>query len=188
MSAENFNKLKFNSFNLIPPISQEEIKIIEKRDNSIIYSFSFILVSVLSLFVLSLIQILLVDPKINSIQTNINSVHQQINSNNGIVMLNGELITKGNVLLKPILDKDIKLKRILDISNEIAQGSVVSNYVLEDTTGDMVLTLHLTNTSNARQIYNDAKKNTAVTNVFIRRIESTAEGLVVVLSFKILPA
>ncbi|MDQ6985158.1 MAG: hypothetical protein Q9M91_01265 [Candidatus Dojkabacteria bacterium] len=167
----SFSEKKFKEFNLVPPISKEEIKVIEKRDTTIIYSFILLFSAALMYFSLSMYQAIRVTPKIDSLENEISQIENEIGLNQDVVILNGELITKGNILLKPILANDIKLREIIDLSNDIALGNSIVDYALEDRESLMVIVVTLDNIDQVIEVYRNSLVNENIKDVSIRSVK-----------------
>lgn len=107
----NYNKSYFK-FNLIPPLSKEELKVLENRDNTLLYSFVLIFSGVLIFFAANLIESFIVQPQLNAANSDLNAANTEISSFNRIKAINGELFLKTKSL-EPILLSDIRISDLL---------------------------------------------------------------------------
>src|SRR5690606_28329185 len=112
-----YNKRYFKS-DLLPPKSKEEVELLVEIDNTLIYSFLLIFFGMFVYFILTMIQVILVDPAIATVEANLKTVDDQINSFNGIRETFGELYIKARSL-EPILDRDVKVTKVLELEEKI---------------------------------------------------------------------
>ncbi len=159
---------KFFRFNLIPPKSKEELMVLEERDNSIVYSLFLIFSAVFIFFALNLIEAIAIRPQILEAEQDLTNLQNKILQNDPIVKSNGELILKSN-LLKPVINDDIKVAEIIDVSNEIAVNGDIMTYIREQT-GEIVLTIKISNVGNVTNIIKSAQENEKIEDVFLRSV------------------
>lgn len=188
--ADSFSKDKFYRFNLIPPISEEEIKKIESRDNSIIYVFALLVLGFVFYLFFTVLENRLVQARLESLNEEIIQIEIQNESNAFVIEENGELITKGNNLLKPLLENDIELRDRIDISDEVAAAGEVSSYELDAFSNRMTLTVVLSNPEDAIEVFRAANLNTNTTEVLIEslarnRLADEREIFILVISFRL---
>lgn len=172
MQSEYAKNSKIFKFNLIPPKSKEEIKELVERDNTVLYSFLLIFFAAFVFFVLNLLDIILVQPSLQTTKTNIAGLNNQISSYSAIKATNGELFIKSQAL-DPLLEKDIKLTDLIAIADNIDStfaGSVnVVNYKRE-VNGEFFLTLNISDFTKVAEIFNLLSNTQNVKGIFIRRV------------------
>jgi len=172
MQSEYDKKSKLFKFNLIPPKSKEEIKQLEERDNTVLYSFLLIFFGAFVFFVLNLLNIALVEPSLQTTKTNIANLNTSISGYNSIKAKNGELFIKSRAL-DPLLTKDIKLTDLIAIAENIdttfGGAANVTSYKREST-GEFFLNLNISDFSKVSQIVDLLKNTKNVKNIFIRRV------------------
>ncbi len=180
-----YETTKLFEFNLLPERSREEIAKLVERDDSVLYSFILIFVSIFAYLLLNLIQLFLIDVRIATNNGRINSLNTQVESFDSIRSVNGELIRKSSSL-KEALTKDIKPNRFIEISNQIVQGNGnILNYEREDS-GLFVLNIRINNPQDAIQILERGKSNESLQNLYVRRIDTSNPGQsVLLLQFEI---
>ncbi len=165
-------KAKIFKFNLIPPKSKEEINQLVERDNTLLYSFLLIFFGAFVFFVLNLLDIILVQPSLQSTLTSIANINSQISSFDTIKAKNGELFIKSKAL-DPLLEKDIKLTDLIAIADNIdttfAGDANVTSYKRE-ITGEFFLNLNISDFSKLSDIVTLLTKTPNVENIFIRRV------------------
>jgi hypothetical protein len=162
---------KFSSFNLLPPKSKEEIEVIEERDNTILYGFLLIFFSVLVFVILSILQAGIIVPKINSKEASVNNLESLKLQFNSVKSINGELFLKSKSL-EPILDKDIKITEVLNISAEIIKdlpSTRIISYIRESS-GGFTISIETQNYQNIEKILTKAKSISRINKVFLRNM------------------
>jgi len=105
-------------FNLLPKKSKQEVKIQKDRDDAFLYTLVLIFVAVFIYFALNIIDSLLVQTRIDSIQEAISNTEEQINANRDTKLKHGELIEKSR-LIGEVLEKDINVDNLFSISSEL---------------------------------------------------------------------
>ena len=166
-----FTAEKFNSFNLLPLKSKEEIEFVEERDNSTLYGFLLVFFSVLVFVILSILQAGIIVPKINSNKVSVNNLNNIILQFNSIRSVNGELFLKSKSL-EPILDKDIKIIEVLDISAEIIKdlsSTRIISYIRENS-GDFTISVETQGYQNIERILSKARSITRIDKVFLKNM------------------
>ncbi|MEO6728539.1 MAG: hypothetical protein ABIM99_01320 [Candidatus Dojkabacteria bacterium] len=172
MQSDYRGNSKLFKFNLIPPKTKEEIAQLEERDNTVLYSFLLIFFGAFVFFALSLLEIILVQPSLQTSKTNIATLNSQISSYDEIKAQNGELFVKSKAL-DPLLEKDIKLTDLIAIAENIDStfGSDVNvvSYKRE-ITGEFFLNLNINDFTKVSAIVDLLKATDNVENIFIRRV------------------
>lgn len=177
-------------FNLIPPKTKEEIKELEERDNTVLYSFLLIFFGAFVFFALNFLDIILVQPSLQASKNSIATLNTQISSYDDIKKTNGELYTKSRAL-DPLLEKDIKLSDLVAIADNINNTFVNSANVVSykrESSGQFSLTLDISNFSKVSEIVSLLSKTDNVKNIFIRSVgkESIESSIMVMtVSFEI---
>jgi len=171
MDDLNYDQTKIFKFNLIPPKTKEEINVLVERDNSTLYAFLLVFFGMLVLSLLTLFQAIIVTPRVVTTNAGLSNQDNQLTSYNSIKKLNGELFVKSKAL-QPILDKDIKITQLLNISNVIIQqipSAHIISYARENT-GEFVLTFVLNSFEQSQTLFQSVKSQTQVNNVFLRSV------------------
>lgn len=174
MQGSSYDQTNAFSFNLVPPKSKEEIVQLEERDNSILYSFLLVFFAMLIFFILSLVQTFVIDQRIKQNNTRIQEQEASFQAFDEIRRVNGELITKGE-LLEPVLERDIKLTELLDLGNNLVidnPGVVITTYSREST-GEFVLNMTVPSYEQTSDLLTYLNELESVENVFIRSINLT---------------
>ena len=162
---------KLFKFNLVPPKSKEEVQVLEDRDNSILYSSILIFAAMFIFFVLTMVQTVLVDPRLAASQLAITNKDKEITAYDTIKKVNGELFIKSKSL-EPILEKDIKITQLLDISQQI-KANVVSSEIISysrEPSGQFVITFSVGSMDQASLLIKNAKSITSLKDVFLRNV------------------
>ncbi len=168
--ASSYNKYLFK-FNLVPPKTKEELQVLEDRDNSILYSSILIFAAMFIFFVLVLIQTVLIDPRLLSSKLAVTNKDKEIAAYDTIKKVNGELFIKSKAL-EPILEKDIKITKLLEISQKIKENVVASEIVnySREPSGEFVITFSVSSVDQASLLIKNAKSNSALKDVFLRSV------------------
>lgn len=179
---------KIFKFNLITPRSKEEISTLERRDNTLLYSFILIFASALIFFLLSLFQNLVVTPQVNSTQGQIDTLKAQIATYDAARKLRGELFVKA-LTLEPILAKDIKMTELLSLGDAITSqmqgGASVVDYAREST-GEFVLTFVTGSFKDSLNLMSAMASQSQIQNIFLRSVVRVDTGsFLTVISFKL---
>lgn len=166
----NYNKRYFK-FNLIPPLTKEELGTLEKRDNTLLYSFVLIFCGILIYFTSILVENFIVQPRLNSINKDILSIDQQISTYNRIKSINGELYLKTKSL-EPILLNDIKISDLLNSVNEIIANNPNLNVLSyqRENLDTFVINVLGTNFDDAVKLIDLMQQSMSFTNVKLRNI------------------
>lgn len=168
---QNTYKNRLFKFDLLPKRTDEEIKVLQDRDNSIIYSFVLVFSGALAFFGLTLIQTLILEPRLSNRNQALNNLENQVNGFNNVRIAHGELIQKSNLLRDP-LERDIGLDEFIRVSNEIsANESIITAYGRENT-GEFLLSFRVDNISDTVEIVNRAKNLIEVEDVLLRSVSS----------------
>jgi hypothetical protein len=180
----NYKRKKYFAFNLLPEKSQEEIQILEERDNTLLYSFILVFSAVFIYFVLTLIQTVFVTNRVKERNTAIGQLNTIQNSYSSQKAIKGELIQKAN-LLKSTLEKDIKLDNFLNISNQIAGSEFEITSYGRNSDGDFILSFELNSPTDSVELIKRAKAIENVSNVFAQNIVSKGSSYDFILQFTI---
>ncbi len=172
MQSEYSPKTRLFKFNLIPPKSKEEIEQLEERDNTVLYSFLLIFFGAFVFFVLNLLNIVLVQPSLQTTKNNIANINAQISSYNTVKTKNGELYIKSKAL-DPLLEKDIKLTDLIAIADNIdttfGENVNVVSYKRE-ITGEFFLTLNIADFTKVSEVVSLLSSTDNVEHIFVRRV------------------
>ncbi|MEP7103468.1 MAG: hypothetical protein ABI721_02035 [Candidatus Dojkabacteria bacterium] len=183
-------KTKIFKFNLIPPKTKEEIKQLEERDNTILYSVLLIFFGAFVYFALTMLDVVLVQPSLANTKTVIGTLNSQISTYNEIKQKNGELFIKSRAL-DPLLAKDIKLTDLIDIADKIEStynGNVNVVTYKREITGEFVLTLTISDFSKISDLYQLLLATPNVKDIFVRSISidsNDSSKLSIVVAFNI---
>lgn len=141
-----------------------------ERDNTVLYSILLIMVSVIIFFILNILQMLFIDPRISKLENSIEKQNQNIQTFNSIKQSNGELFVKSEVLT-PVLLKDIGINKFLDVANSLTQDSnaIPINYARESS-GLFVISFFSDSYTQAGELITRAKSHEALTDVFVRQL------------------
>jgi hypothetical protein len=175
-------------FNLIPPKSEEEIKVLEERDNSIFYSFLLIFFITLIYFLMVWVDVYIVVPRINKLEKTIAKQNEQIKTYDVVRELKGELFVKTQIL-EPLLELDIETIKLLQnsdlIVNDVNNAKIIT-YVREPD-GTFVITVLVDSYKDVIAILDNAKNIEEIENVFLRQARKfdRSENIKVTLSFVI---
>lgn len=166
----NYNKQYFK-FNLIPPLSKEELTTLETRDNTLLYSFILIFIGILIYFSAILVETFIVQPRIRSIETDLATANQSINSYSRIKAINGELYLKTKSL-EPILLNDIKISDLLKSVNDLITSKNNLNVISyqRENLGTFVISVLGTNYSDAVELLNLMQSDPNFSNILLRNI------------------
>lgn len=184
MDINVYDQTRVFKFNLVPPKTKEELVVLEERDNSILYSFLLVFFAMLIFFVLNLIQTFIVNQRISLTTTQVTSQEASFANYDEIKRINGELITKGE-LLQPVLQKDIKLTELLDLSKEIVNdnpNTQITTYSRE-TTGEFVLSITSNNVESIRNLILYLNEKDNIKNVFLRSVIVNETDVLSIVSF-----
>ncbi len=185
----SYDKSKIFKFNLIPPKTKEEIVVLQERDNTILYSFILIFVGMFIYFVLTLIQALLISPRVTTGENLLKAREQEITSYDSVRRVKGELFVKAQSL-EPILDRDIKLSGLLKVGDNIIknipQSSIIS--YSRELTGDFVIEFTFSKIENVSSLIKLMKDDPKIKNIFLRTLANNEakSNVRVVISFTLL--
>lgn len=115
-------KLLLFQFNLLTPPSEQELKMLEERDNTILYSVTLISFGALVFLILNLLQLSLIKPNLDKANETLAQIQKQEKTYERVKNKNGELYYK-SLALEPLLDKDISILSLLNIADGISQLS-----------------------------------------------------------------
>lgn len=186
----DYNRVaKMFKFNLIPPKSKEEVAQLVERDNTVLYSFILIFSSAIVFFILTLLDAALVKPAQQNVATQITGLESQLTNFREIKTKNGELFIKSRAL-EPLLEKDIKLSKLIDLADKLvtSQGDSIQviNYKRE-TTGEFVLTLSLGTFDKVETVVTQLVAEGNISDIFLRTIgrDTNVNRISMVVSFNI---
>ncbi len=176
-------------FNLITPVTVEEIKVIEERDNTTVNSFVLIFVGALVFFILSIINVAFLEPAVANSGRAVDSKKNNLIQFSAVRALNGEFVVKARAL-SPLLDLDIKPDKLVEIVNNLVNS--LQNQAIIDSFGRardgsfniQVLITDLESLNLIKTFFDENKD--IVSNLFINEVADTPEGIHVTLVFKIL--
>lgn len=184
-SESNYNKQYFK-FNLIPPLSKEEITVLEKRDNTLLYSFVLIFVGVLIYFGANLFGSFVVQPRLNSVNTDLANTNVEISSFSRIKSINGELFLKTKSL-EPILLNDIRISDLLREVDELLPDDNTYNIISyqRENLGTFVINVVSGDFEDAVKLLNLMKDDPSFDNIKLRnivRISGNTTGFIIAFS------
>ncbi len=164
-------KERLFKFNLIPPKSNEEIETEEERDSSLVSALVLILFTVIiyALFVIG--KVILIDTRIITFENSIQSINQNISNYQSVKALNGEIFTKSNALA-PIIEQDIKLNRLIEVSNKLKENipnAVISSYARE-VDGTFVISLVMSSYEDIYTLIDNSKTIENLEDLFVRQL------------------
>lgn len=165
---DSYNKRLF-TFNLIPPKSKKEIETLQERDRSTLYSFLLIFFAVLLFFGLTILNNIVIEPRINSLEDDLDQQDTQITTFQSARELNGEVFIKSEAIA-PVLELDIGTIELLETSERIIEGvpnAQISSYGREPS-GEFVLTIILDSYEDSTLIIENAKTQENISEVFQR--------------------
>lgn len=178
---------KIFDFNLLPQKSKKVVKEERKRDESTFYSVILLFSGIIIYLLLTLLDLILVQSRINTFEQTIAEYDQAIASYSDVRAKNGELFLKGE-RLSPVLENDIRLDTFLVIADQITGGIDIENYAREDS-GAFIITFFVDSYPQALNIYDSASEQDGVEKPFIREISmnpNREDQLEVVLEFNII--
>lgn len=170
-SKSSYNKDLIFKFNLIPPKSKQEIIVLEKRDNSILNSFLFVFLGVFIFFILNTLQTFVTAERLNESKISLLQQEATLKSYDQIRIINGELITKANIL-EPVLERDIKITELLATTELITKdfsGVSVTTYSREPT-GEFVLTMNITDIKTIIDLIVKMNSIESISSTFVRSV------------------
>lgn len=165
-------------FNLIPPRSNEEIETEEERDNSIVSALVLILFTVVIYAVFAIGKVILIDARVINLEDRIVTLNQNISNLQSIKALNGEIFTKSNALA-PIIEQDIKLNRLIDVSNKLKEnilGAVINSYAREFE-GEFVISLTMRSYEDIYTLIDNAKSIEGLEKLFVRDLSKDPSSM-----------
>ncbi len=169
-----YRKPKYFQFNLLSEQSEEEIQRLEERDDSTLYAMVLVFSGIFIYFILNLIQIIIVQGRINLIQSRIDETVAAITAYNDIRALNGEIFQKANLLRDPLLS-DIELDRLLEISSLMTQDEGEILTYSRNQSGEFELVVDVENEEMAVRILENADELDDVTRSYIKQMSHENE-------------
>lgn len=162
---------RYFKFNLLPGRPKEYVKLEEQRDNTTLYGFLMVAFASLIYLVVILVQLLLVQPQLDTATQNLAARQLVKQSYADVQALNGELFIKTKTL-KPVLQQNLDTAEIFRVTEAIKGGR--SDLIIEDynreKTGTFVFTVVSPNISDVPSILATTQKITGISDVFIRNI------------------
>ena len=89
-----YRRPNYFSFNLLPKQSEDEIRILEERDDTTLYAFVLVFAGVFIFLILNLIRIVAVQARADYVQDQIDTVQENIDSYNAVIATHGEIFQK----------------------------------------------------------------------------------------------
>jgi hypothetical protein len=176
-------------FNLITPITKEEIKTIEERDNTLVNSFILIFAAVFVFSGLTLINALLIAPAVANTSTALKNKETALNRFTPVKLLNGEFVVKANAL-SPLLELDIKPAKLVEIVDKLVSDLSTEldiDSFGRDKTGDFVVQAYIADLDSITLIKDFFEQNEEdVDNLFFSQVSNTKGQLYVSISFDII--
>lgn len=181
------NSAKFK-FNLVTPITQEEIQVIEERDSTIVNSFILIFASAFVFCVLVLLNVVFIDRAVANSHQVLDQKRTAMSQFNDIRTLHGEFVVKSRSL-SPLLDLDIKPDKLVSIVDRLVNALSAELSVESfgrDRSGLFVIQAYVTNLESLTLIEDFFNQNSnEVTDMFIGQVLNTRDGRLVSISFNI---
>ncbi len=182
-------KKKDFKFNLITPVTAEEIVVIEERDNTTVNSFVLIFVGALVFFILSIINVAFLESAVANSGRAVDSKKNSLVQFASVKALNGEFVVKARAL-SPLLDLDIKPDKLVEVVNSLVTN--LQNQAVIDSFGRardgsfniQVFISELESLNLIKAFFDENEE--IVSDLFINEVADTPEGLHVVLVFNIL--
>jgi hypothetical protein len=186
MAAQNSRRKKYFDFDLLPSISRSDMRVLKDRDDSTLYAFVLVFSAVFIFFILNLIQIVIVEARINVIQDNIDEAVEDIDSYNDIRAIHGEIFQKAT-LLKTALEKDIRITDLFDISSDLTSGIGDILTYQRLVTGDFSITVDLADVEDIDVILGRAREHEEIIDPYITNVSAneTRDRLRVALTFNL---
>ncbi len=176
-------------FNLVTPITKEEITTIEDRDNTLVNSFILIFAGVFVFSALTLLSSLLIEPALVNSAAALRNKQASLAQYNQVKLLNGEFVIKARAL-SPLLDLDIKPAKLVEIVDKLV-STLSSEVDIEsfgrERTGNFVIQADLNDFSSLELVQDFFRENSEdVGNLFFTQVANTDGSLFVSMTFDIL--
>jgi hypothetical protein len=176
-------------FNLVTPITKEEIETIEERDNTVVNSVLLIFVAVFVFSALSLLTALFIEPAVANSALALRSKEVSLTKFDEVKKLNGEFVIKSRAL-SPLLDLDIKPDKLVAIVDNLVSALSAELDIASfgrDKTGDFKITAYVKNLDSLDLIQEFFRENEeSVDNLFITQLSNISGLIFVSISFDIL--
>lgn len=186
MAEVKKRRKKYFDFDLLPSLSRSDVRVLQDRDDSTLYAFVLVFSAVFIFFILNLIQIVIVEARINVIQENIDETTDNIASYNDVRAVHGEIFQKAT-LLKTALEKDIQISSLFDISSDLITG--IGNIITYQrlVTGSFSITVDLENISDVDVMLQRATEHEEIIEPYITNVaaDETRERLRATLTFNL---
>jgi hypothetical protein len=176
-------------FNLVTPITKEEIETIEERDNTLVNSFILIFVAVFVFSALTLLSTLFIEPAVANSALALKSKEVGLTKYDEVKKLNGEFVIKSKAL-SPLLDLDIKPDKLVALVDKLV-SELSTEIDIEsfgrDRTGDFKVNASVTNLDSLDLIQKFFRENNeSVDNLFFTQVSGSTGRISVSISFDIL--
>ena len=116
------------TFNLLPRATEEEIELIEERDNSLFYAVGVVLFSSIVWFVTAIFLAAVMIPLLSANQQALAEVKGKVSSYSFVKSRHGELVYKAD-LLKPLLERKIETDLIFLVGDELISDVDPANLI-----------------------------------------------------------
>lgn len=157
-----YQRTEYFDFNLLPKKSLDEIVILNERDNTLLYSMILIFGSIFLLFCFTMLDVVLIKRRADSLQERSWAIQNNIKMQDNIKLVNGEIVRKSRLLAIP-LDKDIQLSTFLAVTNDITNNIAEPTDFRRSTNGRFEVSVNLgESNNNLENIMNNAKQNEAI--------------------------
>lgn len=167
-------KLLAFQFNLLTPPTEQEIKMLEERDNTILYSVTLVSFGALVFLVLNLFQLALIKPNLDRANDALATLQKQAKTYDRVKSKNGELYYK-SLALEPLLDKDISILSLLDIADGISQVSPdirILDYKREPS-GTFTISIRTSSIDLIQSIVQKLGSNNSVDAIYLKSVSYT---------------
>lgn len=164
-------------FNLLPPKSEQEVVLELERDDSLLYSMVLVFVAGLTFFGLTMVNLVLINPRVNQFEQAIASRDSQISTFASVRSRNGELYVKTRTL-EPVLERRINTTEIFRVADAIAASSagVAIEAYGRERSGEFIFDISTASFAEMSSLVDSIKSISGVSQVFVRTTTSTLEG------------
>ena len=188
--VKKYNNIRLNEgkgglgFNLLLIKTENEVKEISERNNTLIYSVILTFFSLLIFFLLNIFQSIFIDTQIESIKSGITEIELNISKRSDVLLIFGELITKAN-LLEPKIKNKIQILDFITIAEAVSNGNKIVSYK-QDNSDTYSISLLINNPESLRDVLKNSRTIDSIGDIFLKSISKDDEGdFSVVLQFKI---
>lgn len=158
-------------FNLLPKKSEEEIQVIERRDNTIFYSILIVFFSSIVWLISALLLTMGVEPQLEVAEQNLARSKAELKSLDYVHIAYGELVTKADKLA-PLLSKRINTELIFTVSvslTNLVNGAEISTYGRESD-GKFLFVIVTDDLLDIESIMSNARNIDFVNNLELRSV------------------